>query len=296
MKRILSFLLAAALCTACACSFVPKREEEPLFTYETSDPVIVETDGNVMTMNFFRDGLKIYGRIYLPSGDGVFPAVLLSQGMRANFATNKDIAEAFADAGFAAVIYEFIGGSDSGKSDGEAKDMSVLTEAADICAVMDEVKTLPMIDGGNIFLWGHSLGGLAATTAACVRKDEVRGLIAVEPSYQGRDQVPEIVGDVNNIPEIMYTPIFAGRAYFEDLLSYDVYELMPDYDGNVLMFKGTQEYTIGHDMPQYLDRAAQTFPSCETVTAEGADHAFSVPECRRMMTEKSIEFMRENVK
>lgn len=72
-----------------------------------------------------------------------------------------------------------------------------LSEMRDLYAVMDSLSYLPGIDSENVYLWGHSLGGLTVAYAGCDRTSEVRGLILVEPALVvggGLDLIPGDTG------------------------------------------------------------------------------------------------------
>ena len=130
-------------------------------------------------LEFIRDGKKIYGRLYLPKGDGPFPAVIMGHGFGANLSVMEGYAKSFAENGIAAYAFDFIGGGHDIKSDGEMTEMSVLTEAADMDTVLDGILTLDSIDKNNIFAMGGSQGGFVATYIAGTRPDDIKGLIAL---------------------------------------------------------------------------------------------------------------------
>ena len=72
-----------------------------------------------------------------------------------------------------------------------------LSEMRDLYAVMDSLSYHPGIDSENVYLWGHSLGGLTVAYACCDRTSEVRGLILVEPALVvggGLDLIPGDTG------------------------------------------------------------------------------------------------------
>lgn len=62
--------------------------------------------------------------------------------------------------------------------------MSVLTQTVDLEVVFNDISAMSKIDKENIFLCGHSFGGLVSTCAAMQMKEQVKGLVLVEPSYQ----------------------------------------------------------------------------------------------------------------
>ena len=105
-------------------------------------------------LEFLRDGKKIYGRIYLPEGDGPFPVAIMGHGFGANLSMMEGYAKSFAENGIAAYVFDFIGGGHDIKSDGKMTEMSVLTEAADMNTVLDGILALDIIDKNNIFAMG----------------------------------------------------------------------------------------------------------------------------------------------
>ncbi len=138
-------------------------------------------------LNFERDGKKIYGELYLPAGDGPFPAVIMAHGFGGQCAHNRPYAEVFAQNGIAAYIFDFIGGGNDVQSGGSTTEMSVLTEAADMTVVLEGLAAMEQIDRKNIFLAGQSQGGFVASYIAGTQPEKVRGLVAIFPAYVLQD-------------------------------------------------------------------------------------------------------------
>ena len=114
---------------------------------------------NILNRGFAcsRDGLTIRGTEYRPGGSSL-PAAVVSHGFMANQSTVRHYASYLAEMGYAAYCFDFNGGSVAGsKSDGKTTDMSVLTEALDLEAVIDHVLQLSYIDAGKgVLLMGCS--------------------------------------------------------------------------------------------------------------------------------------------
>lgn len=266
-------------------------------TYDASknkSPEIVDEDGQVKSVYFYRGDLKIYSKLYLPDGDGPFPVVIIAGGQGASFSTTLFHAETFAKNGIAAISFDYIGGVSPSKSDGNITDKSVITEAYDIEAIMDGLASFSQLDNNNIFLFGHSLGGLAATYAATDRPDEVKGLIAVEPSYQMQDQFRELFPNTDEIPDPITSPLYAGKQFATDLLALNIYDEIPKFNGNTIIFAGTVAPSIGAEAPEYLENAVPLFKSASIEYVEGANHGFE-NESRTNMLESAIKFIQENI-
>ena len=115
-----------------------------------------------------KEGMDIYGVVHIPSGtEGKMPTVIMSHELGATLDRVKGYGEALAEEGYVTVCFDFCGGGWASRSDGELLDMSVLTEKADLEAVLEEVKQWDFVDTGSIYLMGNSQGGLvtALTTA-----------------------------------------------------------------------------------------------------------------------------------
>ncbi len=94
-----------------------------------------------------KEGMDIYGVIHIPSGtEGKMPTVIMSHELGATLDRVKGYGEALAEEGYVTVCFDFCGGGWASRSDGELLDMSVLTEKADLEAVLEEVKQWDFVD------------------------------------------------------------------------------------------------------------------------------------------------------
>ena len=201
-------------------------------------------------------------------------------------------ARAFAENGIAACVFDFIGGGEGSRSEGVVRDMSVLTEAADLSVVIDSLKQREEFNPERIFLLGRSQGGFVATYVAEERPRDICALILLFPGFVISDDMREFVPDPEEIPdslELMGATI--GKLYLEDALSVDIYEKMGDYPGDVLIFHGTADSIVPLS---YSERAVTTFPSAELVTIEGAGHGFS-GEDDQYVTKRSVDFVKAHL-
>ncbi len=73
----------------------------------------------VQELHAQRDGLDIYGEIYIPQGAGEkMPAVIISHGFGGTHTVGQPYARALAEHGYVAYYFDFCGGSASNRSDG----------------------------------------------------------------------------------------------------------------------------------------------------------------------------------
>ena len=114
----------------------------------------------------FRNGpVTLSGTLCIPRSPGRHAAVVLLQGSggETRWGTNRFIADRFARAGIAALVYDKRG---SGTSTGDWKLSSYDDLANDAIAGIDLLASRPDIDAKRIGLHGHSEGGIIAPIAA----------------------------------------------------------------------------------------------------------------------------------
>lgn len=291
-----ALMLSLAACTAGENASAPVPAPTERVTQSMSQPESQENDYDkgectMEVMNFERDGKKIYGEMYLPAGEGPFPAVIMAHGFGGQCAHNRPYAEVFAQNGIAAYIFDFIGGGNDIQSDGKTTDMSVLTEAADMAVVLDGLAALDTIDSEKIFLAGQSQGGFVASYVAGTQPEKVRGLVAIFPAYVLQDDARKRMEgrELPETEEIM--GLLLGKIYAEDAMSFDIYDVIKNYPGPALLIHGTADQLVPIE---YSRRAVEVFSSAELVEIEGAGHGFFGADEERAIS-LSLEFVRDNI-
>ena len=146
----------------------------------------------------FRNGpVTLSGTLCIPRSPGRHAAVVLLQGSgdETRWGTNRFIADRFARAGIAALVYDKRG---SGASTGDWKLSSYDDLANDAIAGVDLLASRTDIDGQRIGLHGHSEGGIIAPMAAVrapskvsfiVAEDTVAGLVRDQDVYRVSHQI-----------------------------------------------------------------------------------------------------------
>ena len=88
-----------------------------------------------------------------------------------------------------------------------------------------EVRELDYVDEENLFLMGSSQGGAVSALAGAAQPEAVRGMILLYPAFILADRANELFSSVEEIPDTYYFMwMDVGRAYFEPLIGYDIYE------------------------------------------------------------------------
>ena len=93
--------------------------------------------------------------------------MIYSHGLGVTLESGEDYAKYFAKKGVAVYLFDFCGGSSESRSSGKTTEMSVMTEVADLEAVLTEARTWEFVNEKKVTLLGSSQGGMvSAITAA----------------------------------------------------------------------------------------------------------------------------------
>ncbi|WP_316668060.1 alpha/beta fold hydrolase [uncultured Propionibacterium sp.] len=226
----------------------------------------------VRELRFERDGLRIYGELHQPAAGGPFPVVIISHDFGATGMRYRHCARFLAGRGVACYLYDFCGGSRHSRSDGDLHDQSVLTQTADLEAVLAGIRTQPALDPDELFLVGASQGGYVSGIVAARHPRSVRGLVMLYPALvipddaHGRYASPDEVPDE---PELFGVPV--GRRYYVDAWGLDPARDLAGYDGEVLIIHGDQDEVVPI---AYSERAVGYYSRARLTRVPGAGHGF----------------------
>lgn len=136
------------------------------------------------TVPFESDGVTCAGSLYLPEGVADPPVVVMAPGlgMWRRFGLPA-VAERFAEAGYAAFVFDFRG---IGDSEGLPRGLvSPAKQVEDYEAAIDAVSDLDGVDANRLVVWGHSLSG-GHVLRVVAENFRVAGAIALTPFVDGR--------------------------------------------------------------------------------------------------------------
>ncbi len=160
-------------------------------------------------ISFDSDGLRQFGFINVPKGDGPFPVVLVLHGhvTPSRYSTplgyTTRYADALARAGFLVVHPDYRA---HGRSEGSESADNLFRSgyAVDVLNLIEHVKRLPSADPTRIGLFGHSMGGGISLRVLAVSKDVKASVLYGSMNadeVKNSDQIRNVFRRVKRIPE-----------------------------------------------------------------------------------------------
>ena len=234
----------------------------------------------------------IYGVLQMPETDGPVPLVILSHGFGGNHSFSMPTAAHFVENGFAAYSYDFCGGGFGSRSSGTMMDMSVLTEAADLDAVIDHFRGDGRIS--EICLWGASQGGFVSAYVSSRRPGDISAVVLEFPAIVLQDDAEKRRLPDGTFPE---TSSILGarisRKYDEDATSFNLYDLLPSYTGPVLILHGDKDPIVPL---RYSEKAAEIYPHARLVVMPGQGHGFTGSSKQDALAMETEFFLKQGVR
>ena len=177
-----------------------------------------------------------------------YPMVILVHGYTGHMEERHILAvsDALTGIGFAVLRVEMYGHGESG---GSFRDHTILKWMSEAMTVIDYARGLEFAT--DLFLAGHSQGGLLTMLAGAMKRDALRAIIALSPATMIPDGAREgslldMTFDPENIPDILYTP--DGRElsgnYVRAAQMVQVEPAVRAYHGNVLLVHGDGDETV----------------------------------------------------
>ncbi|MGM9649999.1 MAG: alpha/beta hydrolase [Butyricicoccaceae bacterium] len=277
-RKSLAALLLAAVLNGCAVPLNPEAESKetlaPADELYREGEILERTDTYTVQEIFVECGEReLYGVAYLPS-EPVGSAVVMSHGYMDRYKRFQPYGEQLAEAGIASYTFDFYGGSPTSKSGNNITKMSVLTEKEDLNAVIDAM--MDFMDTDQLYLMGHSQGGLVSAMAANDRTDDIAGMMLIAPAFM----IPDMVD--------RYSNIFQGvKIYVDDARSVQLYDDIDDYTGPVWIVQGDRDELVPLS---YAQAAAEAYENAELTVVEGEGHGM-VSTRQKELAERAIDFI-----
>lgn len=235
--------------------------------------------GNAMQNKEFyidKDGFKLHAKLDFPKDkEGKMPILVLIHGLtghmdEAHLVGLKDAAN---EVGMACLRVDMYG---HGKSDGELCNHNLMEWVCEIVYVIDYASKLDFVT--DIYLSGHSQGGLAVILAAPIVSDKIKALIPLSPAinivYEAKSSnFFGIKYDANNIPDrIRFWDKFEIKGdYFRVARNINLDEAIAAYNGPVFVVHGTSDESV--KVKNGIE-AAEKYKNATLKLIEGDSHCY----------------------
>ena len=233
------------------------------------------------------DGKKIAGKIFAPQIDGKkYPTVIISHGFNSCYADLEHHGAGYANEGIVAIFFDFCGGGYNTLSDGTLTEMTPITEADDLLAVIEYASNLDFVDTDNLFLLGESQGGFESAYVAAQIPDKIKGLILWYPAFVIPEQSKERYKTNDNT--CFGIPI--SSEFNEVAKDIDINDLMDKYRGPVLLTHGDADEIVPLS---YSEHAQQRYTNASLKVIPKAGHGYEGEDSENAR-KLSISFIKKN--
>ena len=225
-------------------------------------------------MEIYDDGIRLSTILERP-GREPGPLAIVIHGFTSAKERPHTVAacEAMRDAGCATLRMDMYGHGESG---GEFRKHTLYKWLSNIMAAVDWARSQDFVT--DIYLSGHSQGGLAAALAAAMERDRVKGLILRAPAFMIPRCAREgnLLGrtfDPDHIPdeiEVIKGLTLEGN-YVRVAQAIHAEEAMDRFSGPVLILHGDRDDVV--PLRDSLD-ASRRYKNCRLEIMEGETHHF----------------------
>ena len=243
------------------------------YHYIKDASIISETpDYTIYNLPFKVNDYEIDGELYLhKTNETIYKTVVISHGFAGNKNENRTNADFYATHGCAAYIFSYHNFYEGNAS--RTFDYSLLTEMADLNAVIDGILEYDFTDRSRLFLAGYSQGGAVSALVAATRPDDLRGIVLFYPALMIPDMARERYTSKDVIPEtdtLWDSTVY--RRYFLDAYDIDAYSEIAKFKKDVLLMQGDSDLIVPKSVG---DKVSTVYDNCEYHVIEGAGHSFN---------------------
>ncbi|MEY8441115.1 alpha/beta fold hydrolase [Lactobacillaceae bacterium 24-114] len=203
-----------------------------------------------MEITLKRDALKLHGLLEGTTTVKNDSVAILMHGFMGNMGHNDSsilyaLSRYLNQQGIPTLRFDFAG---SGDSEGDFKDMTILSEILDGMRIIDYAHET--MEAKNIYLIGHSQGGVVASMLAAYYRDIITKLVLLAPAATLKDDALNGVCkgshyDPNHIPTTINVAGYeVGGDYFRTAQLLPIYETAQHYSGPTLLVHGDRDTVV----------------------------------------------------
>ena len=234
------------------------------------------------------DGIRLHIELEMPENketkkklpesgaDGKCPLVIVIHGFTGHMEEPHILAvsQTFIENGFAVLRAEMYG---HGQSGGTFRDHTLFKWMTNVMTVIDYGRSLDFVS--ELYLCGHSQGGLLAILAGALKRDVIKELILLSPAAMIPEacRAGEILGttfDPDHIPEELENEEegwVLGGNYVRVAQLINVEDAIDRYDGQVVVIHGDEDESVPYEVGV---KVAERYKHAQMVPIPGDSHCF----------------------
>lgn len=227
-------------------------------------------------MDIYSDRIRLNAKLELPaSGSTPCPLAIIIHGITGHMEEEHivSVARTLRDEGLATLRVDMYG---HGHSDGQFRNQTLFKWITNALSVIDYAKGLDFVT--DLYLCGHSQGGLTVALTAALKRNDLKGIIELSPALMVPDCARNgnflgTVFDPEHIPDEVGQGKYAlDGNYFRVAQTFHVNEFIDRYTGPVFLVHGDQDQAVP---VQYSIDAAQRYRQAELAIIPGDDHNYT---------------------
>ena len=224
------------------------------------------------------DGIRLNAKLDMPEGHGKkCPLVIVIHGFTGHMEERHitAVSEMLNSIGFATLRVDMYG---HGNSEGKFENHTLYKWLTNALTVIDYARSLDFVT--DLYLCGHSQGGMTVMMAGAMKHDVIKGLIPLSPAWM----IPEyarkgtLLGrdfDPDHIPEMIHgfgeKSQSLGGNYLRVAQTIHVEDAIDRFDGPVLIVHGDADEAVP---VEYGIKAAERYKDCKLVLIPGDTHCY----------------------
>ena len=231
-----------------------------------------------MQLYIMDDGIRLNAKLDMPEGHGEkCPLVIVIHGFTGHMEERHitAVSEMLINIGFATLRVDMYG---HGNSEGKFENHTLYKWLTNALTVIDYARSLDFVT--DLYLCGHSQGGMTVMMAGAMKHDVIKGLIPLSPAWM----IPEyarkgtLLGrdfDPDHIPEMIHgfgeKSQSLGGNYLRVAQTIHVEDAIDRFDGPVLIVHGDADEAVP---VEYGIKAAERYKDCKLVIIPGDTHCY----------------------
>ncbi len=227
-------------------------------------------------MVIMDDGIRLNAQLDMPvPSEGKHPLVIIIHGFTGHMEERHIVAvsRTLNEIGFATLRVDMYG---HGKSGGRFEDHTLYKWLSNALTVIDYARALDFVT--DLYLCGHSQGGMTVMLAGAMKHDVIRGIIPLSPAWMIPEEARKgtLLGqdfDPDHIPEVL--PAWGDRGlngnYVRVAQTIHVEDAIDCYDGPVLIVHGDEDEAVP---VAYGVKAAERYKNCDLILIPGDTHCY----------------------